>query len=148
MVCENCEMLNKGEIILNTKYWQVALAPEQSYIGRCYVTLKRHAGDLADLSKDEILDFRNLVIKLENALKKAFNATMFNWACLMNNTYQEKKPEPHVHWHFKPRYREKVKFAGIIFEDPEFGHYCSRERNIEISEEIKKKIAEEIRENL
>jgi diadenosine tetraphosphate (Ap4A) HIT family hydrolase len=141
-------MLDKGEVILNTKYWQVALSHGQSYLGRCYVTLKRHAGDLADLSKDETLDFLNLVRKLENALRKAFNATMFNWACLMNNAYQEKKPEPHVHWHFKPRYREKVKFAGMIFEDPEFGHHYSRERRIEISEQIMKKIAEKIRENL
>jgi len=145
MACQNCDFLGKGDIIYNSRLWQIALAPEQSYLGRCYVTLKRHTGDLADLSSDEILDFKELAENLENALKKSFNATMFNWSCLMNDAYQKKKPEPHVHWHFRPRYKEKVSFAGRIFEDSEFGHHYSRDRKIIVPKYVQKKIAGRIR---
>ena len=111
------------------------------------MTLKRHCGDLAELKKEELLDFLEVVRNLESALKKAFGAVMFNWTCLMNNAYQAKIPQPHVHWHFKPRYDKKVKFAGLVFEDLEFGHHYSREE-IKVSDIIQKKIIEKIKNNL
>lgn len=90
------------------------LLSDQTYLGRSVVTLKRRdCGDLAKLTEDEILDFLDLVGKLENAFRKAFNATMFNWTCLMNLAYQNTPPDPHVHWHFRPRYDHKVSFAGL-----------------------------------
>lgn len=103
---------------------------------------------MADLKKEEWLDFAMLVKNLESSMKKAFHATMFNWACLMNNAYREKNPEPHVHWHFKPRYNHKVNFAGTTFEDPEFGEHYSRERKQKVSREVEVKIIEAIRKNL
>ena len=152
MECGICKLLNKEneEGIYETEHWKVALSPYQTYPGRCYVTLKRHAGDLAELEKEEVLDFSELVKKLETALKKAFGATMFNWTCLMNDAYQEKIPKPHLHWHFRPRYSDKVEIAGLIFEDKEFGHNYSRdrERSQEVSEDVRKKIIKEIRKNL
>lgn len=84
--------------------------------------------------------------KLESALKKSFNATMSNWTCLMNNAYQNEPPNPHIHWHFRPRYNHKVEFAGLTFEDPEFGHHYDRTRKQEISVDVKRKIIEKIRE--
>ncbi len=147
MECSICK-INPEEIFYETKYWIVNLAQDQTYLGRCYVTLKRHCGDLAELKKEEILDFLELVKKLESAFKKAFNATMFNWTCLMNNAYQEKNPTPHVHWHFRPRYNHLVKFAGLVFEDKEFGHHYARNTERKISNEVQEKIIEEIKENL
>jgi len=136
------------DLIFETKYWKVILAEDQYYIGRCYISLKRECGDLADLKKEEIIDFLELVKKLENALKKSFNATMFNWSCLMNNAYKDKNPKPQVHWHLWPRYRNKVEFGGEIFEDKEFAHYYERKTDRKLSSEVRIKIIKKIRENL
>ena len=148
MKCDGCQKPSENELIYQTKLWKVIIVSDQAYLGRCYVTLKRHCGDLAELEPQEWSDFIEVVKKLESALKKSFNATMFNWTCLMNNAYQNDPPNPHVHWHFRPRYNHKVEFAGEIFEDPEFGHHYSRERKQEIPNVIKNKIVDKIRENL
>jgi len=147
MECISCQTPKQDELICETAYWRVILAPNQSYLGRCFVTLKRHCGDLAELKQEEWLDFAEIIKRLESALKKSFKATMFNWTCLMNNAYQVDPPNPHVHWHFRPRYNHKVEFAGAIFEDPEFGHHYDRARTQEVSDRVKKKIIEKIKEN-
>ena len=148
MECISCQKPNYNELIFETKFWKVILASDQAYLGRCYITLKRHSGDLAELTDEEWLDFSELVKRLESALKKSFNATMFNWTCLMNNAYQNEPPNPHIHWHFRPRYNHKVEFAGLTFKDPEFGHHYDRARKQEVSNDVKRKILEKIRENL
>jgi len=147
MKCMFCERTSEG-LIHETSYWRVVLAFEQSYLGRCLVVLKRHCGDLAELRPEEWSDFAELVKKLESALRKAFGATMFNWTCLMNNAYQHDPPNPHVHWHFRPRYDHEVKFAGVVFRDPGFGHHYDRMRVQRVSEDVKRKIIEEIKQNL
>ena len=148
----NCKYCNdKGieeSFVYETKYWKVYLAYEQSYLGRCVVALKRHAESLSEVKKEELLDFIELVKKLETGLKKSFGATMFNWTCLMNDAYKEKNPIPHVHWHFRPRYKNNVEFAGVIFEDKEFGNHYDRKRTQIVSKEINKKIIDKIKENL
>lgn len=149
MECEYCKKSNKDtDFVYETKYWSVFLAPKQGYLGRCVIVLKRHCGDLAELDDEEWLDFKEVVKRLESALKKSFNATMFNWTCLMNNAYQNNPPNPHVHWHFRPRYNHKVEFEGITFEDPDFRYHYDRTRDQKISDEIKRKIIEKIKENL
>ena len=73
---------------------------------------------------------------------------MFNWTCLMNNTYQEVPPNPHIHWHFRPRYNHVVDVKGEQFNDPEFGHHYSREREQSISPVVKEGILLKIKECL
>ena len=136
------------DLIFETKYWEVVLSEDQYYVGRCYIPLKRECGNLADLKKEEILDFFELVKKIENSLKKSFNATMFNWSCLMNNAYKDKSPKPQVHWHLRPRYRNKVEFEGEVFEDKEFAHHYERKTDRKLSSEVRIKIIKKIRENL
>jgi len=148
MDCISCQKPSENELIYETQYWKVILAPDQSYLGRCYVTLKRHCGDLAELKREEWLDLAEIVKKIENSLKKSFGAAMFNWTCLMNDAYQNIPPNPHIHWHLKPRYNHKIEFAGLTFEDVEFGHHYARGTNREFSEEITQKVIEKIKENL
>jgi len=73
---------------------------------------------------------------------------MFNWTCLMNGAYKNNPPDPHVHWHARPRYSKPVVFEGIEFEDKEFGHHYARHTDREVSTEIFKKIINEIQNNL
>lgn len=148
MKCDGCRKPNKNELIHQTKFWKVIISSNQAYLGRCYVTLKRHCGDLAELENSEWSDFIEIVKRIESALKRSLNATMFNWTCLMNNSYQNDPPNPHVHWHFRPRYNHKVEFAGEVFEDPEFGHHYNRERTQKVSTVVKKKIVDKIKESL
>lgn len=130
---------NYGDFIFETPYWLVFLAPNQSNIGTCVVALKRHYGTLDGLKDEEWLDFGNIVKLLEFSLKKAFDTTMFNWGALMNADYMKENPDPHVHWHFIPRYNHEVQFEGLIFDDKYFGSMQPRPIR-EIPANIRKKI--------
>lgn len=149
--CDVCPFLNDNPLVIyKTKYWTINLSPDQSYLGRCYVSLNRHNGDLDSVTSEEWKEFPKIIKGLENSLRKAFKATMFNWTCLMNNAYREKAPNPHVHWHFRPRYNHSVTLYGLTFEDPEFGYHYAREkeRSFELDSEKLIKIASRIKDNL
>jgi len=127
--CETCEHLrNTDNRIAQTDDWVVALAPDQGYLGRCYVSLRSHKGSLAELSEHEWREFARVATALENAAKKAFEATPLNWACMMNNAYQRGEANPHVHWHFRPRYKTPVIINGTEFSDPLYGHHYDRDQ--------------------
>jgi diadenosine tetraphosphate (Ap4A) HIT family hydrolase len=135
------------EIIFQTSRWKVILVRDQLYLGRCVVLLNRPCGDLADLSKEEMLDFLKVVQKLQELLKRTFSAAMFNWSCLMNNAYQNNPPDPQVHWHFRARYRHPVEFNGQTFTDPNFGHYPSHDEAL-VSGEMLEAIGSKLRDGL
>ena len=149
MECEYFEKLKNqefGDLIGETTHWLIILAPDQRNLGTCVVALKREEIELSALNPDEWADLYKTVQKLENAIKKAFKATMFNWACLMNSSYLQDPPAPYLHWHFIPRYKSSFVFQGITFEDPCFGMSTmhDRGRSFKISEELKNKIKVEI----
>ena len=140
---------NYGDMITETKYWVILLAPDQKNLGTCVVALKRDEGDLAGLKDEEWQEFSEIVKNLESAIGSAFNSTMFNWGCLMNSSYLNDPPNPHVHWHVIPRYREKVKFRGLIFEDPCFGSSTMKAKGgiREIAKDVRVEIIKEIKDN-
>jgi diadenosine tetraphosphate (Ap4A) HIT family hydrolase len=141
---------NYGDVIDETEYWFILLAPDQKNLGTCVIALKRYEGDLGELNDEEWEEFSKIVKKLQFALKRAFNSTMFNWGCLMNSSYLKERPDPHVHWHFIPRYKEKIEYEGLIFEDPCFGFSTmkSKEGVRKIPENVRIKIINEIKNNL
>ena len=141
---------NYGDLIVETEYWYILLAPDQKNLGTCVIALKRYEGDLGKLNENEWLEFSKIVENLQKALKKAFNCVMFNWGCLMNSSYLKDPPNPHVHWHFIPRYNQKIEFENIIFEDPCFGSSTmkSKEGVRKIPEDVRIKIIERIKNNL
>ncbi len=112
-----------GYVILETNYWRVELAEKQIYLGRSYVSCKSGRKSLSELTPEEWLDFQEVVKKLEHVFTETFGATMFNWTCLMNDAYKSDPPNPHVHWHFRPRYQKPVEFMGNTFIDPNFAHH-------------------------
>jgi diadenosine tetraphosphate (Ap4A) HIT family hydrolase len=112
------------------------------------IHLKRHAGDLADLTQAEIIELFRLVKNFEDALRQAFDATMFNWSSYMNNAYKETPPNPHVHWWAVPRYDHIVEFDGRTFEDPNFGNPYDHGRWFAPPHELRHNIANRIKANL
>jgi diadenosine tetraphosphate (Ap4A) HIT family hydrolase len=139
---------DKELLVLETRQWYAIVHPDdQLYLGRLVVVLNYPCGRLSRMHESEYLSFRQVVYMLESALSAAFGATMFNWCCLMNNAYQEENPQPHVHWHFRPRYRNPVEFEGQVFTDPNFGHHYLNGPNDKraVDRETLKKIAHRIR---
>lgn len=146
--CDICEHLtDQTNIISTTDKWVVALAPDQGYLGRCYVTLREHKADLHSLDVEEWREFSAIVKKLEAGVTKAYGATPFNWACMMNNAYQVEPAEPHVHWHFRPRYKEVVEVNGLIFNDPLYGHHYDREQRQRVDDKTFQAILHKIKSN-
>lgn len=149
MPCKYCEFSEKDEnFIFETPFWKVFLAPEQSYVGRSMVVLKRHAASLSDLNAEELVDFGAVVKKFEAAAKKGFAATMFNWTCMMNDFFRTPMPDPHVHWHVRPRYNRAVEVSGIRFTDPEFGQHYNRDRMQEVPSDVRKEIIAKFRASI
>ena len=141
---------NYGELITETDHWFILLAPDQKNLGTCVVALNRYEGDLAGLNDEEWYEFSKIVKGLQQALKKTFNPVMFNWGVLMNSAYLKDPPKPHLHWHFIPRYNQKIEFEGITFEDPGFGYSTLKYNNIvrRIPEDVRIKIIDKIMDNL
>jgi diadenosine tetraphosphate (Ap4A) HIT family hydrolase len=131
-------------LIFETKFWRVSLAYDQSYLGRGVVDLKRHAASLSELSPAEWTDFTVVVKRLEGAVRRAFGARMFNWTCMMNDAYKEAAPEPHVHWHCRPRYDTPVEMDGVRFLDAAFGHHYDRSLRQEVPRDVRRKIIERL----
>ena len=146
------ERLNHGSIdfIAETEYWIIFLDRDQKNLGTCVVALKREANLLSELNLREWNDFKEIVRALESALKAAFNATMFNWGCLLNTAYIKIPANPQVHWHLIPRYRYPVKFKGIIFNDPCFGKSTLKVvgKKLDLNSEIREEIIKKIKDNL
>lgn len=137
--CEFSIDSSYGDLIGETKYWEIFLAPSQRYLGTCVISLKREVGDLKDLKTEEWDDFGYLVEAMELANKETFNADLFNWSCLKNSVFRKDNPMPHIHWHFIPRYKNPVVFEGLEFDDPDFGFFARA---------ITKKIPENVRTKL
>lgn len=133
-------------LIFETKYWNIFLTEDQMYLGRAVVDLKRNSPSLSSITSEEFTDFHLVIKKYEHAVTEAFDATMFNWSCLMNNAYKLNPPKPHVHWHCRPRYNSSVEFYNEAFLDPNFGHHYDKDMQHNVSQEIQEKIIQKIQQ--
>lgn len=133
---------------IQTQYWDIFLNENQAYLGYCVIILKSKKPNLSQVSKEEWDEFTSIVVpKIEKSIKECFSAELFNWACLMNYAYKKDPPKPYVHWHCRPRFRNPVTFANIVFEDTEFAHHYDRKRKQIVDEEILIQIENRIKEN-
>lgn len=135
-----------------TNNWKIVLCDDQRYLGYLIIKTKVPRLHLPDLTVDEQLDFFVLIKKLESFFVEKIGATMFNYSCLMNNAYRDSET-PHVHYHFRPRYKTSVKVLGQEFSDPNFGeHYLSASLDnngkVSIPEEVKVYLVKELQDYL
>jgi len=153
---ENCNWCNLTEkekkyLLFEGNCWNVYLADKQDYIGRCILVLDRHCKSISQLNDAEWLELKVLINKLEASITSALGATMFNWSCLMNDFYKSDVPNPHLHIHLRPRYKNPIIISGKKHFDEEFAHhYNNHKRNVltvqeaeEIFNLIKNKLSEE-----
>ncbi len=102
------------------KYWEVVFEEWcQEFPGQCIISNKKES--LSDLTSEEWTELGLIEKELERICQKLFNATMFNFACLMNNAYRDHET-PHVHFHFLPRYENKQEILNKTYQDRHFGY--------------------------
>ena len=135
-----------------TEYWKIVLHEDQRYLGYLIIKTKEDRQSLPELTSEEQLDFFKLIARLESFFKEKVGATMFNYACLMNFAYRDNQT-PHVHFHFRPRYRTPVTVLGQEFSDPNFGqHYLEATLNgngmVRIPDELRAYIAQSLQSYL
>lgn len=124
------------------KYWEVFVAENQSYLGRCVVWCKRDdAEDVTDATQDEWNELLEVLRGLRVAVKEAFDADRFNYSFLGNATR-------HFHGHFVPRYENEREFEGVVFKDWNWGSNFSTDRDFVTSDEVREKIRKKIAEAL
>jgi diadenosine tetraphosphate (Ap4A) HIT family hydrolase len=148
--CLSCHLLNTIEpyrLIYSGQYWQIELQPDQQYLGKSVVALKRHASTLRELTDQEAKEFFEIVKKFEASIDKSFHPTHFNWSCLMNDAAGSDAPM-HVHWHAIPRYKEVKHFEDHQFTDQRWPKSARDMEPNKPSPEILKAIRDTIEANL
>lgn len=140
-----------------TKHWKITYWMNQAYLGRSLIISKRHFGTYEEMTDEEAREYCEILRRYLPALKKAFGATHFNVAYLMNMAYRVEKadppwkddqPNPHFHWHVIPRYDGPRTFAGETFFDPDFGNPFDMKRQQRLEGEFQKQAIEKIRSHL
>ena len=102
------------------KYWDVIFGVWcQDHPGYCIVGNDKES--LSELEPEAWVELGTIEKELERVCKKVFGATMFNFACLMNNAYRDNE-KPKVHYHFVPRYKEPLMLFGKKYVDRHFGY--------------------------
>jgi diadenosine tetraphosphate (Ap4A) HIT family hydrolase len=147
--CDVCAVLKKDvAVIFDSRHWRVALdCGDQYYLGRSFITSKRHVGSLTKLSTEEWQALQSIMKSFEAAVISAFGASLINWTCLMNNAFRNEPFNPHVHWHVRPRYATPVTIDNETFTDPEFGEHYARQTNRIVSSELSNTIILRIQAN-
>lgn len=140
--CEFCELNSKASEfkVYESKYWIVYLADNQNYPGRCIIPLKRHCDSMANLSAEEWEDFHIIVKSLERIVKEELNATNCNWTCLMNGGFAQKPYNPHIHFHFIPRYFEKSCSVDEGFVDENVAEHYTLSENYQLDYTSRKEL--------
>lgn len=132
--------------------WRVTLRDNQALLGTAFINLKEHRPGLEQLTPDEEQEFIVIRNRLIGAVGTAFVPDNVNISSLMNYAFQPNgdpdfTPQPHVHYHFKPRYGGPRTVAGETFVDPEFGDYLRAGRKQIVTPEVGKIITARIQEN-
>lgn len=91
----------------------------QEFPGQCIISSNKER--ISDLTKEDWVSLGKIEKELERVCQKLFDATMFNFACLMNNAYLHNE-KPHVHFQFIPRYRGVRNILNKKYVDKHFGY--------------------------
>jgi len=156
--CEICEILPQIEpelTLYDGEHWNANLRDnDQALLGTTFITLKRHASELDQLTRledTELIIVRNGLVK---TLRKVFAPKTFNFSCLKNDAFKRQPDQTpseaaHVHWHLKPRYgTDPIVINGETFRDPAPGRYLATYERQKPSRETAVIIAQTIRTEL
>lgn len=108
------EFIKKFEIdknrIYSNQHWTLSLRPLQSTIGSCILSLNRECNNFSDISDDESISLKKIIVVTETSLHKSFSYERINYLMLMMVDSQ-------LHFHVLPRYSKPVIFNGKKWTD-------------------------------
>ena len=129
-MCEWCDYKEYEWLLHKSLHWSVYLADVQDYVGRCILVLNRHCGSLSELDISEWIELKTIIDRLEYIYKNILGAELSNWTCLLNNFYKEATPNPHLHLHVRPRYKNAVLINNHSYMDTEFAHHYALKKEV------------------
>lgn len=129
-MCEWCDYKESEWLLYKSLYWSVYLADVQDYVGRCILVSNRHCGSLSELDIAEWIELKTIIDRLEYIYKDILGAELSNWSCLLNNFYKEVTPNPHVHLHVRPRYKNAISINNHSYIDTEFAHHYALDKEV------------------
>ena len=142
MECKFCDGLLGENLIKGFQYWEVYLHPNQYYLGRCSVALKRHLEDLTEVTEEERTELFGILAGLRETVMGLFGANLINY-------YSAGNIVRHLHIHFIPRYDHEVDFEGVVFKDELWGqNHSFYPRDFKIEEGLLGKIKERIKSKI
>lgn len=149
-ICEWCNLTEEERkwLVLESANWTVYLADIQDYVGRCILVANRHCGNISDLNISEWTELKELIDKLEKFYKEILGADLCNWSCLMNSFHKKISPNPHVHIHVRPRYKQPIIINGRTYVDTEFGHHYILSKDTQLCGEDRLTLFQQIRDYL
>ncbi len=112
--CVLCEKKSDEFLLKDYNYWSLYLDPQQPYLGRCQIVLKRHLEDLSQISLQQREELWLLLKKLKKILDSLYSPDLYNYSSLGNITR-------HLHLHVTPRYAKSRDIGGVTFVDKRFG---------------------------
>lgn len=128
--CVGGELLDKfGIKICDLNVSQLVLFKEQSHRGRCVVAYKDHISELINISEEERTAFMNDVVRVSNAIHKAFNPDKVNYGAYGDTGC-------HLHMHLVPKYKDEFEWGGTFEMNPG-KTFLSDEEYQEIIDKIK-----------
>jgi diadenosine tetraphosphate (Ap4A) HIT family hydrolase len=151
-ICHSCTPFEKkGIAIAKSKLFYASLDPRDNRVPRVFVQTHDHIACLSDWTAEHWQEFGLVEKALETALKTSFECDLVNVG-LMNLA----DGNPHTHWHFIARLRDKITFFDPInsdqhiLEDPCYGKaYDMNAKNYrKASPKIMAAIIRAIQENL
>lgn len=142
MECEWCSYQETKWLLYKSLHWSVYLADVQDYIGRCILVLNRHCGSLSELTNSEWMDLKTIIDRLEYVYKEVLGAQLCNWSCLLNDFYKLEEPNPHMHLHVRPRYKNPVEINNHSYIDAEYAHHYALKKESVLLEEDRQTLYE------
>ena len=128
--CVEGELLDKfGIKICDLNVSKLVLFKEQSHLGRCVVAYKDHISEIVDITEEERTAFFNDVVRVSNAIHKAFNPDKVNYGAYGDTGC-------HLHMHLVPKYKDGFEWGGTFEMNPQ-KKFLSDEEYQEIIEKIK-----------
>lgn len=96
--------------IAQSEFWTVLLRPRQPTLGSLVLVCREDVRAFSDVSAAAFADLRQMVLRIETALRTVSDYERINYLMLM-------MVDPDVHFHVLPRYAAAREFAGQMFPD-------------------------------
>ena len=117
--CFLCQGRFETPVIRESPHWLTVINRNQDFLGKTFVSLRRHEEEVTALTTEEWVELREEVAWVTERIRRAFAPDHFNYSFLMNQ-------DAHVHLHVIPRYVGTRELAGVLFTDPAYpGSYTA-----------------------